>query len=66
MYKLYHFFGGRKLYYFNFMFIVNLILILLEKWDEGFGFFSIGLYATIVLGIEGGKYVKTKEVKGGD
>lgn len=65
MNRIYNFFGGRKLFYFNFMFITNLLALLGGRWQEGFGWFSIGLYATVVLGIEGNKYIKTKGVKDG-
>jgi hypothetical protein len=47
------------------MFITNLLALLGGRWQEGFGWFSIGLYATVVLGIEGNKYIKTKGVKDG-
>lgn len=33
--------------------------MLFGKWDEGFGWFSVGLYVTIVLGIEGNKIHKS-------
>jgi hypothetical protein len=58
MNRLYNFFGGRKLFYFNFMFLTNLIALLNNSWVDGFGWFSIGLYSVVVLGIEGNKYIK--------
>lgn len=61
MNRLYNFFGGRKLFYFNFMFLTNLIALLNNKWVEGFGWFSVGLYATIVAGVEANKYIKRGE-----
>lgn len=56
--NIYKFFGGRKLFYFNFLFLTNLIALVYSKWAEGFGWFSIGLYSVVVLGIEGNKYIK--------
>lgn len=58
---LYKVFGGRKLFYFNFLFITNLICLLLDKWNDGFGYFSVGLYLSIVVGIEGNKFIKRGE-----
>lgn len=60
MLKIYSFFGGRKLYYFNLLFTANLVLLAVNKWQEAFGYFSIGLYAVIVAGVETNKYIKGK------
>lgn len=57
---LYNFFGGRKLFYFNLLLVVNYVSLLLGKWQEGFGWFSIGVYSVVVAGIEGNKYIKGK------
>jgi hypothetical protein len=63
MNKIYKIFGGRKMYYFNFIFIVNVILVMINRWVDGFGWFSIGLYGTIVLGIEGNKFIRGRNDK---
>lgn len=57
---LYKFFGGRKLFYFNFIFLLNFIAVIESTWVEAFGYFSVMLYTTIVLGIEGNKVIKGK------
>lgn len=58
MKRLYDFFQGRKLFYFCLLFFSNLALLLIGKWQEAFGYFSIGLYAVIVGGVEANKYIK--------
>ena len=60
---LYNFIGGRKLFYFNLIFLANLALFLHTKndmslWIPEFGYFSIALYATIVAGVETNKFIK--------
>jgi hypothetical protein len=40
MLKIYSFFGGRKLYYFNLLFTANLVLLAVNKWQEAFGYFQ--------------------------
>jgi hypothetical protein len=58
---LYDIFGGRKLFYFNYIFITNVfILLFTRRWTESFGWFSVGAFGVIVLGIEGNKYIKGK------
>jgi hypothetical protein len=56
----YYFFGGRKLYYFNMLLIINVWLKYIDKWSEAFGYFTLFLYCAIVLGIEGNKVIKGK------
>jgi hypothetical protein len=60
MNKIYNWFGGRKIYYLNLILLINTLLLSYDKWNEGFGWFTVGLYATVVLGIEGNKFIKTK------
>lgn len=57
---IYKFFGGRKMYYFHLLLIVNAAFLAVGKWTEGFGYFSIGIYVTIVIGVEGNKFIKNK------
>lgn len=59
MKKVYDFFVGRKLYYFNQIFVINCLMKVFDKWTPEFGYFSIGLYVTIVLGVEFNKAVKS-------
>lgn len=49
---IYKFFGGRKMFVFFFMYFSQYILVLLNRWTDGFGYASIGLYGIIVAGIE--------------
>lgn len=63
MNKAYNFFGGRKMYYFNFIFMVNVILVMINRWNDGFGWFSVGLYGVIVGGIEGNKFIRGRNDK---
>lgn len=67
MIKLYKWFGGRKIFFFLSLLIMNtLILLSTDKWTDGFGWFTVGLYATIVVGVEGERFIKGKGEKNGD
>ena len=60
MNKVYNWFGGRKLFYFNLLLLANIFLLLKGSWVEGFGYFCIGLYAVVVAGVETTKYIRGK------
>lgn len=60
MKKVYDFFGGRKLYYFNLLLVLNFILAINNKWVAEFGYFCIGLYGVAVAGVEASKLIKGK------
>ena len=62
---LYDFFGGRKVFFFIILLSLNTyILLCTEKWSDGFGWFTAGLYSLIVLGVESNKFIKgTTEYK---
>lgn len=61
MSRLYKFFGGRKLYYFNLLLFINLILVSFTvKWTSEFGYFCIFLYSAVVIGVEGERFIKCK------
>jgi len=64
MNRIYNWCGGRKIFFFFFLFVTNFLTLLSGKWEEGFGYFSIGLYSVVVLGIEGNKYIIGKNDKG--
>ena len=58
---LYKFFGGRKLFFFFLLLSINTyVLLQTTKWTEGFGYFSVFLYAVVVSGLEGNKVIKGK------
>lgn len=57
---IYRFFGGRKLFIFFFLYTTQYLLACYNKWCDGFGYASVGLYLSIVVGIEANKVVKGK------
>lgn len=61
MIKIYNWFGGRKIFFFYLLLAVNVYFLKwTDKWTEGFGYFTVFLYATIVVGIESNKAIKGK------
>lgn len=61
---LYNFVGGRKIFFFLLLLLINVILYIKGIWDDKFGSFCIWLYASIIVGIEGGKVNKKFEFRG--
>lgn len=58
--KIYKAVGGRKMFIFYLVFQLNFILALLNRFNENFGYFSIGLVGVLVVGNVGAKFASPK------
>jgi nitrate/nitrite transporter NarK len=58
MNRIYDWFGGRKMFTFFLLLIINSFLAVMGKFKPGFGEFCIYLYAVVVLGNVGSKFGK--------
>jgi hypothetical protein len=61
MKKVYDWFGGRKMFVFYLMLIINCGLAAAGKFDGNFGNFCIMLYGVVVVGNVGSKVVGKSE-----
>jgi nitrate/nitrite transporter NarK len=56
MEKIYKFFGGRKLFCFYILLLINVIALFTNKFDSEFANFSIMLGSVYVIGNIGAKF----------
>jgi hypothetical protein len=55
---IYKFFGGRKMFIFYLLLLINTVAYFTNQFSTEFGYFCIYLYGVIVMGNVGSKIVK--------
>ena len=61
MASLYKAVGGRKVFIFFLLLLVNTVALFLDKFNSEFGNFCVMLYSVIVIGNVSSKFAGTKE-----